>query len=94
MWTLAEYIGEAEALFSEAKVMTIMPTSETSAIICCLRASIAIAARNEARPLLVKSEALLGRILAATGDIESFLQGKECVGSATSRSGTADARDP
>jgi class 3 adenylate cyclase/tetratricopeptide (TPR) repeat protein len=84
---------EAEALFSEAKVMTIMPTSETSAIICCLRASIAIAARNEARPLLVKSEALLGRILAGTGDVESFLQSKECVGSAASRNGTPDARD-
>jgi class 3 adenylate cyclase/tetratricopeptide (TPR) repeat protein len=84
---------EAEALFSEAKVMTIMPTSETSAIIRCLRASIAIAARNEARPLLVKSEALLGRILAGTGDVESFLQSRESVGSAAARNGAPDARD-
>jgi predicted ATPase/class 3 adenylate cyclase len=84
---------EAEALFSEAKVMTIMPTSETSAIIRCLRASIAIAARNEARPLLVKSEELLGCILASTGDVKSLFKSRESVGSAAAIDGAPDAKD-
>jgi class 3 adenylate cyclase/tetratricopeptide (TPR) repeat protein len=50
---------EAEALFSEAKVMAMTPRSDAAEIIACLNASIAIAERNEAAPHVAKAKALL-----------------------------------
>jgi len=44
-------------------------------IIRCLRASIAIATQNEAKPLLLKAETLLGRMLADAEDAESLRDG-------------------
>jgi len=49
---------EAEALFSEAKVMAAMSGSNAAEITVCLNASIEIAERNEATPHLVKAKAL------------------------------------
>jgi tetratricopeptide (TPR) repeat protein len=55
---------EAEALLCEAMVTPATTESGKATIIRCLQASIAIAAENEARPLLLKAEALLARALA------------------------------
>jgi class 3 adenylate cyclase/tetratricopeptide (TPR) repeat protein len=55
---------EAEALLCEAMVTPATDDSGRATIIRCLQASIAIAAQNEARPLLLKAETLLARMLA------------------------------
>jgi tetratricopeptide (TPR) repeat protein len=61
---------EAEALWCEAAVTP--PTNEDgkTTIIRCLQACIAIAAQNEAKPLLLKAETLLGKMLADAEDAE------------------------
>jgi tetratricopeptide (TPR) repeat protein len=55
---------EAEALLCEAMVTPAKNESGKATIIRCLQASIAIAAQNKARPLLLKAETLLARTLA------------------------------
>ena len=55
---------EAEALLCEAMVTPATTESGKATIIRCLQASIAIAAENEARPLLLKAEALLAGAFA------------------------------
>jgi class 3 adenylate cyclase/tetratricopeptide (TPR) repeat protein len=66
---------EAEALLCEAMVTPATNEDGRANIIRCLQASIAIAAENEAKPLLLKAEALLGRILAKADDPESLHDG-------------------
>jgi tetratricopeptide (TPR) repeat protein len=63
---------EAEALLSEAMVTPVANEDDRAAIIRCLQASIAIATENEARPLRLKAETLLGQILADPDDAEPF----------------------
>jgi tetratricopeptide (TPR) repeat protein len=58
---------EAEALLCEAMVTPAKNESSRATIIRCLQASIAIAAQSEAKPLRLKAETLLGRML---GDAE------------------------
>lgn len=65
---------EAEALLCEAMVTPATNEDDRATIICCLQASIAIATRNEAKPLLLKAETLLSRMLASAEHGESFLQ--------------------
>src|SRR5882757_828083 len=55
---------EAEALLCEAMVTPANNESGRATIIRCLQASIAIAAQSEAKPLLLKTETLLGGMLA------------------------------
>ncbi|WP_291860406.1 AAA family ATPase [Bradyrhizobium sp.] len=55
---------EAEALFCEAMVTPVTNADARAAIIRCLQTCIALATRNEAKPLLLRAEALLGRISA------------------------------
>jgi tetratricopeptide (TPR) repeat protein len=66
---------EAEALLCEAMVTPATSEDGRASIIRCLRASIAIATQNEAKPLLLKAETLLGRILANAEDPESLQDG-------------------
>ena len=63
---------EAEALLCEAMVTPAATESGKATIIRCLQASIAIAAESEARPLLLKAEALLARILADPDESNSL----------------------
>jgi class 3 adenylate cyclase/tetratricopeptide (TPR) repeat protein len=58
---------EAEALLFEAMLMPIKNDHDREDAIRCLQASIAIAARNEVAPLLVKAEALLAKMRANPG---------------------------
>ncbi|HEV7881116.1 MAG TPA: ATPase, partial [Bradyrhizobium sp.] len=62
---------EAEALLCEAMVTPATTESGKATIIRCLQASIAIAAQNEAKPLLLKAETLLGRMLGDAKDPDS-----------------------
>jgi tetratricopeptide (TPR) repeat protein len=55
---------EGEALLCEAMVTPATTEDGRASIIRCLRTTIAIATQNEAKPLLLKAETLLGRILA------------------------------
>jgi class 3 adenylate cyclase/tetratricopeptide (TPR) repeat protein len=66
---------EAEALLCEAVVTPATNEEGRATIIRCLRASIAIATQNEAKPLLLKAETLLGRMLADAEDAESLQDG-------------------
>ena len=63
---------EAEALLCEAMVTPANNESGKATIIRCLQASIAIAARNEAKPLLLKAETLLARMLADAEEPDSL----------------------
>jgi hypothetical protein len=62
---------EAEALLCEAVVTPATNEDGRATIIRCLRACIAIAIQNEARPLLLRAETLLGRMLADAEDVKS-----------------------
>ncbi|HEU0083245.1 MAG TPA: AAA family ATPase, partial [Bradyrhizobium sp.] len=64
---------EAEALLCEATVTPATTASGTATIIRCLQASIAFAARNEVKPLLLKAENLLAGTLASA-EISDSLQ--------------------
>ena len=55
---------EAEALLGEAMVMPVTNADARAAAVQCLQASIAFAARNEVKPLLLKAETLLAGMLA------------------------------
>jgi tetratricopeptide (TPR) repeat protein len=66
---------EAEALLCEAMVTPATTESGKATIIRCLQASIAIAAENEARPLLLKAETLLARTLADPEGSDSLQDG-------------------
>jgi len=66
---------EAEALLCEAVVTPATDEDGRATIIRCLRAGIAIATQNEARPLLLKAETLLGSMLADAEDAESLQDG-------------------
>jgi tetratricopeptide (TPR) repeat protein len=63
---------EAEALLCEAMVTPATTRSGKASIIRCLQASIAFASRNEVKPLLLKAETLLARMLADAETPESF----------------------
>jgi class 3 adenylate cyclase/tetratricopeptide (TPR) repeat protein len=63
---------EAEALLCEAMVTPAKNDSGKDTIIRCLQASIAIAAQNEAKPLLHKAETLLGRMLGHAEEPDSL----------------------
>ena len=65
---------EAEALLCEGMVTPATDEEGRAAIIRCLQACIALATRNEAKPLLRKAETLLGRILVNAENPESPLQ--------------------
>jgi class 3 adenylate cyclase/tetratricopeptide (TPR) repeat protein len=65
---------EAEALLCEAMVTPATNEEGRDKIILCLRACIAIAIQSSAKPLLLKAETLLGRMLANTENAESFPQ--------------------
>jgi class 3 adenylate cyclase/tetratricopeptide (TPR) repeat protein len=66
---------EAEALLCEAMVTPATKESGKATVIGCLQASIAIAAQNEAKLLLLKAETLLGRMLANADDPDSLQDG-------------------
>jgi class 3 adenylate cyclase/tetratricopeptide (TPR) repeat protein len=66
---------EAEALLCEAIVTPATNESGKATVIRCLQASIAIAARNDAKPLRLKAETLLGRMLANADDPDSLQDG-------------------
>jgi predicted ATPase/class 3 adenylate cyclase len=65
---------EAEALLGEAMVMPATNEDDRAAIIRCLETSIAIAKGNDAKPLQLKAEALLRRMLADAEDPEPSLR--------------------
>jgi hypothetical protein len=65
---------EAEALLCEAMVTPATNEEGRDKIILCLRACIAIAIQSSAKPLLLKAETLLGRMLANTENAEFFPQ--------------------
>jgi ATP/maltotriose-dependent transcriptional regulator MalT len=62
--------SEAEARLLQATIMPITDDKSRSAALHHLRASIAISARNGAEPLVGKAQALLDRIVAATGAVD------------------------
>jgi class 3 adenylate cyclase/tetratricopeptide (TPR) repeat protein len=62
---------EAEALLCEAMVTPATNEADRAAIIRCLQASVAIAAGNGAKPLLLKAETLLSSMLANAETAES-----------------------
>jgi tetratricopeptide (TPR) repeat protein len=62
---------EAEALLCEAIITPAANEDDKATIIGCLQASIAIASRSDARPLLLKAETLLSRLLANAEGAES-----------------------
>jgi len=64
---------EAEALLGEAMVRPVTNEDDRAANIRCLQASIAIATSNGAKPLLLKAETLLSRMLAHAENAESYL---------------------
>jgi class 3 adenylate cyclase/tetratricopeptide (TPR) repeat protein len=66
---------EAEALLCEAMVMPAKNEDDRAAIIASLRASIAIATRSDAKPLLLKAETLLSRMLVKAENAESLQDG-------------------
>jgi tetratricopeptide (TPR) repeat protein len=59
---------EAEVLLCEAMATPAANQSGKATIIRCLQASIAIATQSEAKPLLLKAEMLLGKMLADAED--------------------------
>ena len=59
---------EAEALLGEAMVTPATNADDRATIIRCLRASIEMATQCEAKPLLLKAEAALSRMLAEEAD--------------------------
>jgi tetratricopeptide (TPR) repeat protein len=65
---------EAEALLGEATVTPINNDSDRAAVIRSLRASIEIATLCEAKPLRLKAEALLGKMLGDDADDEAVFQ--------------------
>jgi tetratricopeptide (TPR) repeat protein len=62
--------SEAEARLLQATIMPITDDESRSTAVRHLRASIAISARNGAEPLVGKAQALLDRIVAATGVVD------------------------
>jgi hypothetical protein len=66
---------EAEALLCEAMVMPATNEDDRAAIVASLRASIAIATRSDAKPLLLKAETLLSRMLVKAENAESLQDG-------------------
>jgi class 3 adenylate cyclase/tetratricopeptide (TPR) repeat protein len=60
---------EAEALLCEAMVTPATDESGKATIIRCLQASIALATESEAKPLLLKAETLLAKMLADPEDL-------------------------
>ena len=60
---------EAEALLCEAMVTPATNESGKATIIRCLQASIALATESEAKPLLLKAETLLAKMLADPEDL-------------------------
>jgi tetratricopeptide (TPR) repeat protein len=62
--------SEAEARLLQATIMPITDDKSRSAALHHLRASIAISSRNGAEPLVGKAQALLDRIVAATGAVD------------------------
>jgi hypothetical protein len=62
---------EAEALLCEAVIAPPVSEENKATIIHNLTASIAISSRNDARPLLLKAETLLNRMIAGMEDGES-----------------------
>jgi class 3 adenylate cyclase/tetratricopeptide (TPR) repeat protein len=66
---------EAEALLCEAMATPATNESGKATVIRCLQASIAIAAQNDAKPLLLKAETLLGRMLANAENPDSLQDG-------------------
>jgi class 3 adenylate cyclase/tetratricopeptide (TPR) repeat protein len=66
---------EGEALLCEAMVTPATSEDGRASIIRCLQAGIALAVQNGAKPLLLKAETLLGRILADAEDPESLQDG-------------------
>ena len=66
---------EAEALLCEAMVTPAKNESGKATIVRCLQASIAIADQNEATPLRLKAETLLGTMLADAEDPDSLHDG-------------------
>jgi len=63
---------EAEALLGEAMVTPATNEDDRATIIRCLQASIAIATQHDAKPLLLKAETLLSRMLGNGENAESF----------------------
>jgi hypothetical protein len=61
---------EAEALWCEAAVTPSTNEDGKATIIRCLQACIAIATQSEAKPLLLKAETLLGKMLDDAEDAE------------------------
>ena len=61
---------EAEARLLQAMIMPITDDESRSAVVRHLRASIAISSRNGAEPLVARAQALLDRIVAATGTVD------------------------
>ncbi len=62
--------SEAEARLLQATIMPITNDESRSTVVRHLRASIAISSRNGAEPLVGKAQALLDRIVAATGAVD------------------------
>jgi class 3 adenylate cyclase/tetratricopeptide (TPR) repeat protein len=63
---------EAEACFAEAQILAMAPPPHDMAkITSCLGQSIEISTRTEAKPLLIKAQALLDRVLAGADDVDS-----------------------
>ncbi len=60
---------EAEALLCEAVVTPAVNESDRATIVSSLKACIAIAARNDAKPLRLKAETLLSRMLGTPENI-------------------------
>jgi len=61
---------EAEARLVQAMIMPITDDESRSAVVRHLRTCIAISSRNGAEPLVGKAQALLDRIVAATGPVD------------------------
>ncbi len=66
---------EAEALLVEATIMPVASENERDTIVRSLRNCIEIATHSEARPLRLKAEALLSKILSDGEDAETQLPG-------------------
>jgi len=62
--------SEAEARLLQAMIIPVTNDESRATVVRHLRMSIAISSRNGAEPLVRKAEALLGRIVAATGAVE------------------------
>lgn len=61
--------NEAEARLLQAMIMPATDDASRATIVHCLKASLAISSRNGAKPLALKAEALLNRIVAGEQDL-------------------------